>query len=367
MIKDYKIFENLQQAEKFVNNRPKGTSKHGGMEGRYLQTDEEWKNFLEIYSIIKNNLKSLGKLGYLYLFTRLLYLELYNRNGRDKKSILDNIMRCIDLIVNHNIKIDIDKYIKQIDNYHSSLIIDINNIKKDIDTNKFIDKWAPGFLKKELKDRKKDNFFNLRNVLFNPGRFDKKRFIDNIDIGLLRGKISMFETPKEWIKYVRGTESLISADNISKLKKSNDIKIYYEDDEWLIYQPFTYESMNIIKYPYWCTISEKIYNQHIIDGYFWVVILNKKIKNNSYIAEFKQIQDGYTFLMIDYNDIILTSDRNTGENNVHTLIDFKKKLDDSTIQKHPGYWTDTKLNDSEIKIFKIFLKLKNEFKNEIIK
>ena len=95
--------------------------------------------------------------------------------------------------------------------------------------------------------------------------------------------MSIFDKPEDWVKYVVRLST--GSDDISKLKTSDGVNIIYEGDEWIIYIPETYEAINYINYPDWCTIYEIKYDDYIEKGYYFIILHNKIDKKLSYIIQ----------------------------------------------------------------------------------
>jgi hypothetical protein len=232
------LLENIQQAENYLI-----------------------KNNLDsfYYEYLKDYVKEKGKTGLLYLLTLILYSKEYI----DQEKELNKIKEYVDKITQSNIKVDAN----QIKPEYFYEYVD-NQIKK-IDANKFIDEYAPGKLKKEIK---KNYLDQIQNIDF-----------QNISKDALRGKMSIFEKPEDWVKYVvRLTKG---EDDLSKVKNSDDVDVLYENNEWIIYVPKTYEAINFINYPEWCTIYEDKYNDYIEKGYYFIILHNKENKKLSYIIQ----------------------------------------------------------------------------------
>jgi hypothetical protein len=235
-LKKYFLFENLQQAENYVA-----------------------KNNLDplYFELLKDYTKEKGKLGLLYLLTIILY------SSDNQMKELEKLKLYLDKIIQSNIKIDANQIKPELFYQY------VDNQIKKIEANKFVDEFAPGFLKKEIKR----NFLDkITNVNF-----------QSINKEALRGKMSIFERPEDWVKYVirltKGT------DDITSVKTSDNVEVLYEDEDWLIYYPKTYEAINYINYPQWCTIYEDKYNDYIQKGYYFIIIHNKQDKKLSYIIQ----------------------------------------------------------------------------------
>jgi hypothetical protein len=229
----YKLFENLQQAENYIAKN--------NLDPTYFEKLKE---------ITKQK-------GLLYLLTIILY------SSKNQQKELKKIETYLDKITQSNIKIDTnqitpDLFYQYVDNQISKT-----------EANKFVDEFAPGKLKKEIKSKYLDKIINVN--------------FQSISKEALRGKMSIFNKPEDWVKYIirltKGT------DNITSLKTSNDVEILYEDSDWLIYVPKSYEAINYINYPQWCTIYEDKYNGYIEEGYYFIIIHNKQDKKLSYIIQ----------------------------------------------------------------------------------
>ena len=239
------LLENLQQAVKYVVNN--------NLEPFYFEQ-------------LKDYTKEKGKLGLLYLLTIILY------SSDNQKQELEKLKIYLDKITTSNIKIEADKFTQS--EVHISAIPDlfyqyVDNQMKKTDANKFVDEFAPGKLKKEIKKKYLDE---IQSVDF-----------QNISKDALRGKMSIFERPEDWVKYVIILTK--GEDNLDKLREAEDVEILYEDKDWLIYYPESYEAINYINYPQWCTIYSDKYNDYIEKGYYFIIIYNKQDKKLSYIVQ----------------------------------------------------------------------------------
>jgi hypothetical protein len=355
LIKNFKIFENLQQAEKYVeeqqNKEIKPSPSFYENSGRTLEQKE---SNLFYYNKLKEYLTSIGKLGYLYFFTKLLYAHSKYEFclGRASERYYEKMIEYINIMIKHKIKIE-DEEIKKIDyggDDEFYRYVDKEIRKRYV--NNFIDQWAPGFLKHDLKT---NYFIDLLQVLFIFGYTPEKVYIDT---SLLKGKMSMFKDPMDWINYVKLCSKENSDKNIKNIKMSKDNIIYFEDEDWILYQPTTYESMNIVQFPYWCTIVRKIYEDHVDIGRFWIILFNKKIKKNSFIVEFATGLYNNThktkFTLHDYKDRVLW------------VSDSQKNKTELEIFRDQKFWsTGEEMNNSEKRIVKIFLELyaENKIKN----
>ena len=241
-LQKYKLFENLQQAENYIAKN--------NLDPTYFEKLKE---------ITKQK-------GLLYLLTLILY------SSDNQQQELEKIENYLDKISQSNIKIDTNQFTQS--EVHISAIPDLfyqyvdNQISK-INANKFVDEFAPGKLKKEIKSKYLDKITNVN--------------FQNISKEALRGKMSIFNKPEDWVKYVirltKGT------DNITDVRTSDDVDVLYEDSDWLIYYPKSYKAINYINYPEWCTIYEDKYNDYIEKGYYFIILHNKQDKKLSYIIQ----------------------------------------------------------------------------------
>lgn len=333
MIKYFTLFENLQKAEQIMNFVPK-------------RPGEEI--LLKKYNNLKEFLSSKGKLGYLYVFA--LYMK---RNSLSLELIKD----CINDILRYNIKIDVSIYEKLYEEgkFNKNIIKDVYEKIKDIETNKFIDRYAPGFLKKELKtgsDSFGTYFDYLKMYIFEDGNWTQHVIKSGLDVNMLKGKMSMFRDPKEWINYIKDCFREDPIENIKNIKSNKDNVIYFEDDEWILYQPTTHEAMNIVRFQYWCTISKRAYLEHVSRNNFWIIFFNKKEKKESMIAEidinrFKKDR-GFIFNIHDYKDIIIFKHHNAYSGHIITATE--------------EFNNNKNLSDKEKYIIKIFAKIFDEGK-----
>lgn len=357
-IQSYQLFENLQQAEKFV-----------------------LENQVRYYEPLKEFLKSKGKLGWLYLFTVILYEAGNNKNSEIN---YNKVIELLEKIIKHNVKIDADELLKNYKIYKGlinsylwgKVVISYNKSM----TNNFIDKFAPGFLKNDIKngkDKRGDSlFYKLYDVLFVPTYGGNIDVINNIDTDLLKGKMSMFKNPEEWIEYVKIANKGNSIDNIEKIKNSDKVIIHYENDDWIIYQPTTYESMNLIIYPHWCTIVKSQWNRIIRSG-FLIILYNRKDIKESYVAEF----NGSDFGIHDYFDRHIDHKMNSGFPELDLQYIYHDTRRQSKIWKDDEYVSkyisnmkpfenmlskyggkNRELNNSEKEIFNIFLHMLDKFR-----
>lgn len=250
MILKYKIFENIQQADKWLK---------GKENTEILSYYERLKQI-----IIANKLQPLA-------FTFIKYY--------DQTKNLDEIFEYLNKIIQFNLKIDINNPKFQ---SYEGMKEEVNYMIMKIDVMKFIEKFVPGFLKKEMK---------------NPEMIKKLgALIPNIkDEEKLRGMIALFKTADEYINYL---EILTKVSNLEELKKSNDIKIIEETDKYIIYSPQTYEAANIIIFNEWSTINRKQYTKYINNGMKIYIYYDKKDIKKSYVIMFND----YDFYACDYHN-----------------------------------------------------------------
>lgn len=241
-IYDEFLIENLQQAENYVV-----------------------KNNLEpfYFEQLKDYTKEKGKLGLLYLLTIILY------SSENQNKELEKLKAYLDKVIQYNIKVNADEFTKSKIHIGDLFYQYVDNQIKKTEANKFVDEFAPGLLKKEIKKNYLDKISNLN--------------FQNINKESLRGKMRIFDTAEEWIKYIERLSK--NKDNLEKVKNASDIDILYESDEWLIYIPKSYEAINYINYSEWCTIYKPKYDDYIAKGYYFIVLHNKIDKKLSYIVQ----------------------------------------------------------------------------------
>lgn len=338
MINKFAVFENLQQATNWL---------------KLHQDDPNYHINMDLYKKMVGDVQ-FYKSGLLYLFTLLLFDR---QDDEGQKIDLITIKDCVKKIRDYNIKINAQKYIDDFfqDNgmpaggHLERLCKYIADEIIKYKTNKFIDRWAPGFLKKELKDKQKKYFYDLKNVLFDL--YYGVSFIDLIDTALLRGKMSMFKEPEQWIEHVSNTKIEKGEDNVEKIKNSNDVKIYYENDEWIMYQPTTFESMNMIVYPYWCTVVKPTYFENVYCGFWWIILYNKIDKKESYIVEFKrdpyygEVLNSERFSIHNYTDLQVWSSN---------LVSNYEECVNRVLKQDSTWLGGKKITESEISVFKVF-------------
>lgn len=162
--------------------------------------------------------------------------------------------------------------------YNNKTLNDINddyweaiNRKKVV---KFVNYWAPASLRKEIKD---SYLKDLERILIE----------DTINNYSLNNKMSELKkgsrckSAAEWVEFVK---LQFSDDNYSleDLKASN-IKIIYEDSEWLIYKALDYKSYLLPRYKYWCTMTDTMYHVYN-DRNDMILLLYKSDKTKSLLA-----------------------------------------------------------------------------------
>jgi hypothetical protein len=253
-----KFNENIQQAEKiFLTNK----EYFGNIEFDYITKNNKYKNYLGPYLKILLNSET----------------NVYNY-------LID-----IDKILN-----DVNKYKLNINKYENiyELMDDIdeNNTKSII--NKFINKWAPSSLRNEIKKDIFDNFdkYNKekKHPLFNKANQKYMTYDslpDSKENKLKTG--SLAKTPNEWYDIV--SNALNKSHHWKKLKENKDIEILFEDEDYIIYKPHTFEGMQIISFE-WCTRIERYFNYY--KNLNLIIYLNKHDIYNSYLSYYSKTKKG---------------------------------------------------------------------------
>lgn len=227
------------------------------------------------YEQLRDNMKSDGYIKYLP-FVLKCYGEYLADKGKEYRvdtpfeyytyKVIKNIELC------KNAGIDIT-------NYNNSTLGDIyDDCWKAIERKKiikFINYWAPASLRKEIKD---NHITELEKILIKNSV--NSYSLDNNMIGELK-KGSRCKSAEEWVEFVK---IQFSDDNYSleDIKASN-IKIIYEDSEWLIYKALDYKSYLLPRYKYWCTMTDTMYHLYN-DRNDMVLLLYKSDKTKSLLA-----------------------------------------------------------------------------------
>lgn len=246
-ISKYKQFESLQQAEKIINDN---------------NIDEKKSK-----SLI-DEFKKLGLTNYLGYCFQLIH------NDDDRIDEIEIFTDTFKNIKQHKINLnEIPIGIKGVDNINDLDNLVSNKIKEK-KLHSFINKWCPAELRNDVKLNLKDyhnkkthryfyNFDNLSN--------DKEKMLK---------KGSRCKTAEEWLQYLKTTLE-DGKFSIDELKMSN-IKIYHEDDKYLIYKPMDYKSYMIPRFQFWCTLQELQFNNY--SRLNMLIILDKNDKTKSYFT-----------------------------------------------------------------------------------
>ena len=274
----FKLFENVQLADKILK------SKNIPKDEFILKLENELKkNGLSAYEgyIIKYVLKS-------------------RRNFKSEEVFTDmEIEKYINLFKTIKTeKIDIDE-LGDIKNIYD-LFDKVKMCQEDRIITKFINTYAPASLRNNVKKMLTGfgNIFSNKDII-------KLKNLSHTDIELLK-KGSRYKSPYDWVNYVieifKGDEY-----SLDELKNSN-IKIFYEDEDLLIYKPLDHKSYLIVNFPHWCTIYE--YQFNIYKDFDMNICLNKKDIKKSYIGyrRFDEWEDIFKINIHNYKDRRLEKD-----------------------------------------------------------
>lgn len=281
-LKEYKIFENIQRGEKLLK-------------------DKNITN-VSVYNILVDKMKEEGLSNYVGFVTEIILNE-FSSNDLMKyfsKSHIPEIITNIKKIKDYKINVD-NINLK----YLSGLNAYLYDYKMDNDISKFITKYLPANLRKDIS---KENKSKLRDLITNING------LSDTDIELLK-KGSRFKTVDEWVDYCKNVVFDPSRIDIDELLNSN-IKIHEQDNEWLFYTPLDYKSYMIIKYKHWCTMKETFFNHYTKNGF--VIALNKNDINKSLFA----YKNGDKFDIFTYKNSIyyLSTYNNVPEDRDETII-----------------------------------------------
>jgi len=240
----------------------------------------------------------------------------------NQKLELEKIKDYLDKVLKSNVKIDTNTLVNSPQQFY-------NQVDRQLyitDVNKFVDEYAPGFLKKELKQNYLDKIAKLNFRSINKDE--------------LRGMMSLFKKPEEWFRYIK---KVSSKDNIEKLRFDDDVQILYENEDWIIFKPDSFEATNYINYPQWCTIYPRIYQSYIDKGYHFIIIHNKLNKKLSYIVQIFPEKDDVAYKNVP--------DDMTG---YFTMHKYKGTAIYLSWEPRVGYLGFDPINDTKTGILKVF-------------
>lgn len=262
-LNNYKIFENIQKAEKILKG--------------YDIDNKTLKNLYHFYDILKK--KNLH--NYAGFITELLIKDVLEDN-QELYMISYNLPINYD-DVNDCILIKLLKVVKDRKIDTSKLdfdtLDDFNEyIKIESGRSKLID-ICPSFLRKDLKELLKSNDpdkkFKLLNII-NSNYLDIKK-------EKLIKKGSRYKDIDSWLDYIliviSGDE--FDSEDVEEIKNSNS-EVIYEDEEYFIYRPLDYKTNMIIKYKHWCTTHKDYFNKY--KTLYFVIYLNKNDIKKSYCS-----------------------------------------------------------------------------------
>ena len=232
----YSIFETIQQAEKILSN---GTD--------HLR---EWVIIKD--TLIKNNLQN--------------YLGWCAKNLEDIYwTKVDNIVDVLKWVKSN--KVDyIDKHWDDIEELYY-------DYKHHLPFKKFINKWCPASLRKDVDIKK------LSNLLVRFSDFLDK--ISSVQEETLK-KGSRCKTAEEWVNFISSSFNKENLD-IEFLKRSN-VEIIAEDDTFLIFKPNDYTSyMENLITTNWCLMSYPMWLSYEKKGFYFYISYNKLDKEKSFV------------------------------------------------------------------------------------
>lgn len=240
----YKIFENVQQFDKLLKS--------------YMNINPNYDNS-GLYKL-KDELKSNGLISYLGPVTKIIL------SGSDTdffEEDVDVIIDDIKFLKKNNI--DITKLnISNLYDFRDK----IYELEQEFLIKKYITRWEPASFRKDAVTMWKEFLKNLTEIEN-----------DTIPEDLLK-KGSRFKTAKEWIDYIT---TLFNGDGyeLERLKSSN-IKIFYENNDILIYKPLDFKSYMLVRYKHWCTMQKDMFNRYLKQDL--IICLNKIDITNSLIS-----------------------------------------------------------------------------------
>lgn len=253
------------------------------------------QNGIEKSKVVSDFMSSLAIKGYSNYISYIISIlilesESFEESIEDRIQIinmnllLDSLEKCRQFKIDIN-NIDVPTELHLF--YHNvAAVADKNEIKK------FIKKWIPSNIRNEF------DYDNINTKLFNISRI--QNLSDN-DIELIK-KGSRCKTVKEWVDYI-----ILVLNNdeysLTDLLKSN-IKIYYQDNEWIFYTPLDFKSYLIPKFKYWCTSQEVQFKNYQKSGF--KILLNKEDKSKSlfiYKSQYDIHYFDYKNTHIDLSDV----------------------------------------------------------------
>ena len=272
-LKYYLIFENLEQAISLLKKNS-------------LQTNK-------VYDKIMDRLKYEGLVNYCGFVTKVLVDQVMNQNNYDDKQVcFDSFSKHIDLpelIISlkklKNINYDIfSKDFPSVNN----MVIQINSIERELIIKKFIKNWAPASLRKqftydsqEIKELYKyayPNVFDEDDIGYGHGKC-KLETLTDFEKKLIK-RLGLCKDVSDWISNV--VDILKNASyELSTLLDSN-IKLYYQNEDYVIYKPIDYKSYSIPQFEYWCTRSTIQFENYT--KFNIIIYLNLKNKSLSYFT-----------------------------------------------------------------------------------
>jgi hypothetical protein len=281
-INSYLIFENLQQAKKYVDN---GSVSQEIVD--YLRT-----KFIE----------ELNRPNYIGMFTKMISKE-YDLDIKELKNYID---RFISLIKN-NMKIDITNM-----SYYS-FKKEISKKEVENKVNKILKDHVPnGNIRKEIKNNKK-----YYNQLFDLVRDDK------INVNQIGNKVFYIKTTEDYLKFLESDSTDIIVNGIKD--DEEHYEIIEETDEYLFYHQKSYDEDHKFKNTNWCTYYREYWDRYTQNGNLFYILFDKMKVENSVIALYKP-KDGSIELYDFYDRNFYSNFYDGGNKHKELVLNLMKKV-----------------------------------------
>ena len=264
----YKIFEHSQQADSILSKN--GINKSES----YLELEK---------SLLDNNLSS-----YIGFITSII-INNVNQRSSNKQTVFNLIISNIDVekLIEclHSIKLlNIDITNLKFNNI-VSLTSYVDDLVRKQRIKRFIKNWAPSSLRKNFTFSDSE-IKKLEPYSYNYDDGDLSDILgyrlENLSDHekMLIKKLSLCKTVDEWIDNV----VLILKSNSVEIKKliESNIKLFFRNDEYIVYSPMDYDSYSIPNFEYWCTRVKSEFEKY--KNYNTIIYLNLKDKSESYFT-----------------------------------------------------------------------------------
>jgi hypothetical protein len=278
-INDYLIFENLQQAKKYVNN---GSISHEIVD--YLKT-----KFIE----------EINRPNYMGMFAKMVAKERFER-GIDIKNFENYIDRFINLM-KKNVKIDITNM------SYDSFLREIETKEIEIKINKVLKNYVPnGNIRREIKNNK-EYYNKLSYLVYN----------NKVDINNIGNKVFYIKTPEDFLNILEsdGKEHLVKSIKNDK----QHYKVIEETEGYLFYHQKSYDKDLKFKNTYWCTFHMYYWNRYTEVGNLFYILYDKIKVDDSVIILYKP-KNGSIELYDFYDKIFYRTDFINGEHKNKELV-----------------------------------------------